>query len=387
MLDPGSPTDRQSAPGVANPLRRNIAIIAHVDHGKTTLVDAMLNQTGIFRANERVAERAMDTNDLERERGITILAKNTAVRYRDLIINICDTPGHADFGGEVERTLSMVDGVDAARRCLRRPAAADALRAPQGARTQAPADRRHQQDRSAGRARRRTCSTRSTISSSISTPPRISSTSRCSTPTRAPACATSDPAVDGVTLEPLFEAIVEAHSAAAGAPEQPLQMLIANLDSSDYLGRIAIGRIFNGRVRINDADCRRQARWLAAGDAGHEALRLRRPQARRHRTRLPRATSSVSPASTTSRSARPSPIRWTRCRSTPIAIDEPTVSMIFGVNTVAARRPRRQLRHLAQPARSARERAARQRVDPRRGHRLARAAQGGRRGANCSWRS
>src|ERR687885_53037 len=90
---------------------RNIAIIAHVDHGKTTLVDALLHQSGTFRANQQVAERVMDSTDLERERGITILAKNTAVHYRDLLINICDTPGHADFGGEVERTLAMVDGV------------------------------------------------------------------------------------------------------------------------------------------------------------------------------------------------------------------------------------------------------------------------------------
>src|SRR5574342_1033091 len=96
---------------MSNTAIRNIAIIAHVDHGKTTLVDAMLRQSGIFRANERVIERAMDNTDLERERGITILAKNTAVRYGDLLINIVDTPGHADFGGEVERTLSMVDGV------------------------------------------------------------------------------------------------------------------------------------------------------------------------------------------------------------------------------------------------------------------------------------
>ncbi len=96
---------------IANPLRRNVAIIAHVDHGKTTLVDALLRQSGAFRANQHVAERVMDSNDLERERGITILAKNTAVHYKDLLINIVDTPGHADFGGEVERTLSMVDGV------------------------------------------------------------------------------------------------------------------------------------------------------------------------------------------------------------------------------------------------------------------------------------
>src|ERR1700686_4303459 len=104
-------SSRNSRQTVANPMRRNVAIIAHVDHGKTTLVDALLHQSGTFRANERVGERAMDSNELERERGITILAKNTAVHYRDLLINIVDTPGHADFGGEVERTLSMVDGV------------------------------------------------------------------------------------------------------------------------------------------------------------------------------------------------------------------------------------------------------------------------------------
>src|SRR6201999_4064930 len=104
------PSSRNSTT-VANPNLRNVAIIAHVDHGKTTLVDALLHQSGTFRANERVAERAMDSNELERERGITILAKNTAVHYNDLLINIVDTPGHADFGGEVERTLSMVDGV------------------------------------------------------------------------------------------------------------------------------------------------------------------------------------------------------------------------------------------------------------------------------------
>ena len=96
---------------MTNPHRRNVAIIAHVDHGKTTLVDALFHQSGVFRVNERVTERALDNIDLERERGITIMAKNTAVRYGEMIINIVDTPGHADFGGEVERTLLMVDGV------------------------------------------------------------------------------------------------------------------------------------------------------------------------------------------------------------------------------------------------------------------------------------
>src|SRR5262245_19437277 len=96
---------------VANPQRRNLAIVAHVDHGKTTLVDALLRQGGAFRANQQVADRVMDNIDLERERGITIMAKNTAVHYQDMLINFVDTPGHADFGGEVERTLSMVDGI------------------------------------------------------------------------------------------------------------------------------------------------------------------------------------------------------------------------------------------------------------------------------------
>src|SRR6202140_200577 len=104
-------SSKNSRQRVANPMRRNVAIIAHVDHGKTTLVDALLRQSGVFRSNERVVERAMDNTDLERERGITIMAKNTAVHYHDILINIVDTPGHADFGGEVERTLSMGDGV------------------------------------------------------------------------------------------------------------------------------------------------------------------------------------------------------------------------------------------------------------------------------------
>src|SRR4029453_5040267 len=101
----------ESLPEIANAARRNVAIVAHVDHGKTTLVDGLLHQSGIFRANERVAERVMDSNVLEREPRITILAKNPPVHYGDCMINIVDTPGHADFGGEVERTLSMVDGV------------------------------------------------------------------------------------------------------------------------------------------------------------------------------------------------------------------------------------------------------------------------------------
>ena len=116
---------------------RNVAIVAHVDHGKTTLVDAMLWQSGAFRANQDVAERVMDSMDLEREKGITILAKNTAVRFGDIKINIVDTPGHADFGGEVERALTMVDGVLLLVDASRGSPAADPVRVAQGARVAA----------------------------------------------------------------------------------------------------------------------------------------------------------------------------------------------------------------------------------------------------------
>lgn len=104
---------------------RNIAIIAHVDHGKTTLVDELLKQSGVFRSNQEVAERVMDSGDIERERGITILSKNTAITYKDTKINIIDTPGHADFGGEVERVLKMVNGVVLGCRCIRGSYASD----------------------------------------------------------------------------------------------------------------------------------------------------------------------------------------------------------------------------------------------------------------------
>ena len=131
---------------------RNIAIIAHVDHGKTTLIDVLLRQSGAFRDNQRVAERAMDSNDLERERGITILAKVTSLVWKDTRINIVDTPGHADFGGEVERILNMVDGAVVLVDAVRRTDAADEIRPLQGAPPRHPADRGDQQDRPPGRA-------------------------------------------------------------------------------------------------------------------------------------------------------------------------------------------------------------------------------------------
>ena len=131
---------------------RNIAIIAHVDHGKTTLVDAMLRQNGVFRANEAVTERVMDSNDLERERGITILAKHCSVKYKDYTINIIDTPGHADFGGEVERTLKMADGVLLLVDAAEGPLPQTRFVLSQGARARHDGHRRDQQDRPPGRA-------------------------------------------------------------------------------------------------------------------------------------------------------------------------------------------------------------------------------------------
>ena len=162
---------------------RNIAIIAHVDHGKTTLVDAMLRQSGTFRANQQVAERALDSNELERERGITILAKCTSVVWRDVRINIVDTPGHADFGGEVERILSMVDGVLVLVDAAEGPMPQTKFVVGKALRQGLQADRRHQQGRSAGCARRRGPQRDLRPVRGCSTRPRRSSISRrCSPP-------------------------------------------------------------------------------------------------------------------------------------------------------------------------------------------------------------
>src|SRR5438105_1524826 len=236
---------------VANSLRRNVAIIAHVDHGKTTLVDALLHQSGTFRANERVAERALDSNDLERERGITILAKNTAIHYHDLLINICDTPGHADFGGEVERTLSMVDGVmllvDASEGPL--PQTRFVLRKALERRL-TPIVVINKIDRQDARVQEVLNEIYDLFIDLDAAEeqldfPVLYTSARAGTAT----LALDKPGTD---LRPLFDAVIDTVPAPRGDIAAPLQMLVANLDSSDYLGRIAIGRIFNGRVRIGD---------------------------------------------------------------------------------------------------------------------------------------
>jgi GTP-binding protein len=316
---------------IANPLRRNLAIVAHVDHGKTTLVDALLRQSGAFRANQQLVDRVMDNTDLERERGITILAKNTAVHYRDFLINIVDTPGHADFGGEVERTLSMVDGVmllvDASEGPL--PQTRFVLRKALE-RGLPPIVVLNKIDRADARPKEVLNEVYDLFIDLDATEDQIDFPVLY-TNARA-GVATTEPGGAGEDLALLFEAIVEHVPPPRGDVEAPLQLLVANLDSSDYLGRIAIGRIFNGTVRLNDAVAvvkldgavqetrvtklfafdglkRVEIEQAAAGDivclAGIEEITIGETIASpEHRIAIP-----------------------------PTAVDEPTVSMIFGVNT------------------------------------------------------
>jgi len=232
---------------MAQPIR-NIAIIAHVDHGKTTLVDAMLRQSGIFRANQVVVERVMDSNDLERERGITILAKNTALFYHDTKINIVDTPGHSDFGGEVERALRMVDGVlllvDASEGPLpqTRYVLQKALQA-----HLPPIVVLNKIDRSDARAKEVLDEIYDLFIDLDATEDQLSFPVLYTNAKTGVAHRKLD---DGSTnLQPLFEAIVSAIPAPSGDPAGPLQVQVTNLDYSDFLGRIAIGRVFSGTLR------------------------------------------------------------------------------------------------------------------------------------------
>ena len=237
-----------TASAIATQPIRNIAIIAHVDHGKTTLVDAMLRQSGTFRANETVAERVMDSNDLEKERGITILAKNTAIHYHDTKINIVDTPGHADFGGEVERALKMVDGVvllvDASEGPLpqTRYVLSKALEA-----KLTPILVINKIDRPDARPQEVLNEVYDLFidldaDESMLEFPVIYTNGKAGT-------ATMDLAQPGTDLQPLFELIKNTIAVAQGDPEGVLQILVTNLDYSDYLGRLAIARVFNGTLR------------------------------------------------------------------------------------------------------------------------------------------
>lgn len=231
---------------------RNIAIIAHVDHGKTTLVDQMLHQSGIFRANEQVSERVMDSNDLERERGITILSKNTAVMYRDTKINIVDTPGHADFGGEVERILMMVDGVlllvDAFEGCM--PQTRFVLKKALGL-GKRPVVVINKIDRDGARPAEVIDELLDLFIELGADEdqldfPVIYASGR-------DGYASTEPDVRSGNMEPLFEAILNHVPAPEGDTEAPLQILFSNIDYDEYVGRVGVGRVERGTVRNGQA--------------------------------------------------------------------------------------------------------------------------------------
>jgi GTP-binding protein len=229
---------------------RNVAIVAHVDHGKTTLVDHMLRQAGIFRTNEAVVERVMDSNDLEREKGITILAKNTAVTYKGTQINIIDTPGHADFGGEVERGLRLVDGVillvDAAEGPLPQTRFVLSKALGMGLKTVLVINKIDRQDARAKEVLDLVYSLYIDLGADDSQleMPVLYTIARQGQ-------ASTELEVPGKTLEPLFAAILS-HIPPPPVSEQPVpQLLVANLDYDDYVGRLAVGRILSGKLMPN----------------------------------------------------------------------------------------------------------------------------------------
>ncbi len=309
---------------------RNIAIIAHVDHGKTTLVDAMLWQSGVFRENQEVAERVMDSNDLEREKGITILAKNTAVRFGRHKINIVDTPGHADFGGEVERTLKMVDGVlllvDASEGPL--PQTRFVLRKALELHLP-PIIVINKIDRKDARPQEVLNEIYDLFIDLDAQEDQLDFPVLYTIAREGVCRLTADG--ENHRLEPLFEQIVKTIPAPRYDRQSPLQMLVLNLDYSDYVGRLAIGRIVNGSVRA------RQDVALAALDGSTIRTRVTNLYAFEglERVEVPEAGpgdivalagfEAVSIGETITDPEDPRPLAR-------VQIDEPTVSMIFQVN-------------------------------------------------------
>jgi GTP-binding protein len=310
---------------------RNIAIIAHVDHGKTTLVDAMLHQSGIFRENQEVVRRVMDSNELERERGITILAKNTAVTYKEVKINIVDTPGHSDFGGEVERALRMVDGVlvlvDASEGPL--PQTRYVLQKALAAKLQ-PIMVLNKIDRPDARPAEVLDEIYDLFIDLDATEDQLDfPVIYTNAKTGVAHLKIGD---DSTTLKPLFDQIVASIPPPAGDPDATLQIQVTNLDYSDFLGRLAIARVFQGTLRrgtevgISKLDRsmqattitklftfrgleRDEAETVSAGDivaiAGVEGIQIGES-----------ITSLENPA----------PLE-------PLLIDEPTLAMVFTINT------------------------------------------------------
>src|ERR671933_1566273 len=309
---------------------RNIAIIAHVDHGKTTLVDAMLKQAGTFRENEQVRERVMDSMDLERERGITIMAKNTSVRYGEYKINIVDTPGHADFGGEVERVLKMVDGVmllvDAAEGCL--PQTRFVLRKALEARLPAIAvvNKIDRQDARPAEVVDEIYELFLDLDADEEQIefPILYAVSR-------DGIAKKNLTDESKNLRPLFDQIVETIPAPRALREDSLQLLVANLDYSEYVGRLAIGRIFSGEIAVGDTVA------IVRRDGSVEKTRVSQLYVFEglKREAVERAgvgdivalagIENIEIGETVTSADNPQPLPV-------IAVDEPTISMIFGVN-------------------------------------------------------
>jgi GTP-binding protein len=227
---------------------RNVAIIAHVDHGKTTLVDALLKQSGIFREGEDVPDCVMDSNDLERERGITILSKNTAVRYQDTLINIVDTPGHADFGGEVERVLGMVDGciliVDANEGPMPQTRFVLKKALEKGLRPIVVVNKIDRPNAHPDKAVDQVFDLFVELGADDD---------QCDFTTLYASgldgYAKENLNDEGVDMQPLFEAILHHVPPPAGDPQKPLQLQVTSLDYSEYIGRIVIGRIHNGKIK------------------------------------------------------------------------------------------------------------------------------------------
>jgi GTP-binding protein len=309
---------------------RNIAIIAHVDHGKTTLVDAMLRQSGTFRENEQIRDRVMDSMDLERERGITIMAKNTAVRYGDVKINIVDTPGHADFGGEVERVLKMVDGVmllvDAAEGCL--PQTRFVLRKALESRlpTIAVVNKIDRQDARPSEVVDEIYELFLDLDATDEQIefPILYAVSR-------DGVAKKSLTDDSRDLRPLFDQIVETIPAPVALREDSLQLLVANLDYSDYVGRISIGRISSGQIAVGEQIA------IVKRDGSIEKTRVSQLYVFEGLKRAPVERAGVGDivalagienieiGETITSADNPQPLPV-------IAVDEPTISMIFGVN-------------------------------------------------------
>ncbi|MFM8440624.1 MAG: translational GTPase TypA [Acidobacteriota bacterium] len=310
---------------------RNIAIIAHVDHGKTTLVDAMLKQSGTFRENEAVQDRVMDSMDLERERGITIMAKNTAVRFGDYKINIVDTPGHADFGGEVERVLKMVDGivilVDAAEGCL--PQTRFVLRKALELNLPAIAliNKIDRQDARPEEVVNEVYDLFIDLGASDQQIefPILYSISR-------DGIAKKNLTDDSKSLQPLFEQVITTVPAPKSIREDSLQLLVANIDYNPFVGRLAIGRIFSGSIAKN------QEVMVCKRDGSTQKTRVKELFVFEG---LDRATvdeagtgeivalagfDDINIGETITLVDNPKPLPV-------IAVDEPTISMIFGVNT------------------------------------------------------